>query len=155
MMPAERQHSPQPQPATTLLGFDFGPRKIGVAVGQTLTGTATALTTLRSRNNKPDWAGIECLVRDWQPDAAVLGLPINMRDVEESWVDQVHRFGRQLEGRFGLKIHLVDERLTSRLAREALGLRFDARDDRVDATAAKLILETWLTEFTGQGSALV
>lgn len=133
------------QRASTLLGFDFGSRKIGVAVGQTLTGTATALTTLRSRNNKPDWVAIERLVRDWQPGAAVLGLPVNMRDIEESWADQVRRFARQLEGRFGLEVHLVDERLTSRAAREHLGLRFDARDDCIDATAAKLILETWLT----------
>lgn len=137
---------------TTLLGFDFGPRKIGVAVGQTLTGTATALTTLRSRGNRPDWAGIERLVRDWQPHAAVLGLPVNMHEREEDWSPQVHRFRRQLEGRFGLPVYLVDERLTSRAAREQLGGRFDNRDDEVDAVAAKLILETWLGEQDGAGA---
>ncbi|EIC20014.1 Holliday junction resolvase RuvX [Thiorhodovibrio frisius] len=131
---------------TTLFGFDFGPRKIGIAVGQTLTGTARPLTTLRSRHNKPDWTGIERLVRDWQPCAAVLGLPKRMDDTEEDWTPLVRRFGRQLEGRFGLAVHLVDERLTSRAAREELGGRFDNRDDQVDAVAAKLILETWLGE---------
>ncbi|MBK5967763.1 Holliday junction resolvase RuvX [Thiorhodovibrio winogradskyi] len=135
-------------PTATLLGFDFGPRKIGVAVGQMLTGTATALTTLRSQRNRPDWAGIERLMREWQPQAAVLGLPVNMYDREEDWAPQVHRFRRQLEGRFGLQVHLVDERLTSRAAREELGGRFDNRDDEVDAVAAKLILETWLGEQT-------
>lgn len=130
--------------ATTLFGFDFGPRKIGIAVGQTLTGTATALTTLRSRRNKPDWAGIERLVNDWQPGAAVLGLPMRMDDTEEDWTPLVRRFARQLQGRFGLTVHMIDERLTSRAAREELGGRFDNRDDAVDAVAAKLILETWL-----------
>jgi putative Holliday junction resolvase len=131
---------------TTLFGFDFGPRKIGIAVGQTLTGTATPLATLRSRGHKPDWAGIERLVRDWQPRAAVLGLPMRMDDTEEDWTPLVRRFGRQLQGRFGLEVHLIDERLTSRAAREALGGRQDNRADQVDAVAAKLILETWLCE---------
>ncbi|MBK1649426.1 Holliday junction resolvase RuvX [Rhabdochromatium marinum] len=132
--------------STTLFGFDFGPRKIGIAVGQTLTGTATALTTLRSQRNKPDWVGIERLIRDWQPGAAVLGLPWRMDDTEEDWTPLVRRFGRQLQGRFGLEVHLVDERLTSRAAREQMGVRQDSRDDRIDAMAAKLILETWLGE---------
>lgn len=132
--------------ADILFGFDFGPRKIGIAVGQTLTGTATPLTTLRSRRDKPDWAGIERLVREWQPGAAVLGLPFRMDDSEEDWTPMIRRFARQLQGRFGLAVHLVDERLTSRAAHERLGMRFDARDDRVDAMAATLILETWLGE---------
>lgn len=129
----------------TLLGFDYGTRKIGVAVGQTLTGTATALTTLRARNAKPDWDAIAALVRDWQPDAAVLGLPMNMDDTEETWTPQVRRFARQLHGRFGLTVHLVDERLTTLEAQRRLGVG-PGRDERVDALAAKLILETWLTE---------
>jgi hypothetical protein len=63
---------------STLLGFDFGQKKIGVAVGQTITGTATPLTTLRNRGRTPDWPAIEALIREWQPDAAVVGLPHNM-----------------------------------------------------------------------------
>ena len=69
----------------TLLGFDYGPRKIGVAVGQTVTGSATPLTTLRSRGERPDWPGIEALVREWQPSAAVVGLPFQMDDTEVDW----------------------------------------------------------------------
>lgn len=129
----------------TLLGFDFGPRKIGVAVGQTVTGSATALATLHSRGNKPDWAGIERIIREWQPRAAVLGLPFNMDDTEEDWTGQIRRFGRQLQGRFGLEVHLIDERLTTIEARRRLGPRA-ASTDAVDAMAAKLILETWLCE---------
>jgi len=129
----------------TLLGFDFGPRKIGVAVGQTVTGSATPLRILRSRRDKPDWAGIEGLMREWSPSAAVVGLPFNMDDTEARTAPQARRFARQLQGRFGLEVHLVDERLTSIEARRQLG-RGAGSLEPVDAMAAKLILETWLGE---------
>ena len=129
----------------TLLGFDFGPRKIGVAVGQTITGSATPLTTLRSLRDRPDWERIERLVREWHPSAAVVGLPYNMDDTETEIAPRARRFARQLEGRFGLEVHLVDERLTSIEARRQLGKGATSREV-VDAMAAKLILETWLCE---------
>lgn len=129
----------------TLLGFDFGPRKIGVAVGQTITGSATPLTTLRSRGERPDWPAIERLIREWRPNAAVVGLPYNMDDSETEIAPRARRFARQIEGRFGLPVHLVDERLTTLEARGRLG-RQSAAPGAVDAMAAKLILETWLSE---------
>jgi len=129
----------------TLLGFDFGPRKIGIAVGQTLTGSATPLTTLRSHREKPDWPQIERLIRDWRPDAVVVGLPYNMDDTETEIAPRARRFARQLEGRFGLPVHLVDERLTSIEARRQLG-KAAASPEAVDAMAAKLILDTWLCD---------
>ncbi|QGU31975.1 Holliday junction resolvase RuvX [Thermochromatium tepidum] len=131
-----------------LLGFDFGPRKIGVAVGQTVTRSATPLITLRSRGERPDWMGIAALIRDWQPNALVVGLPFQMDDTEVAWSPRVYRFARQLEGRYRLPVHLVDERLTSREAHRQLADR-DRRTPRledVDALAAALILETWLCE---------
>lgn len=134
---------------TTVLGFDFGPRKIGVAVGQTVTGSAGPLVTLRSRGGKPDWDGIRALVDEWGPGALVVGLPFNMDDSEVGWSPQVHRFARQLHGRFGIAVHLVDERLTSiearRRIRDRPAGRCTGRND-VDAVAAALILETWLGE---------
>jgi putative Holliday junction resolvase len=129
----------------TLIGFDYGPRKIGVAVGQTVTGSASPLTTLRSRGERPDWPRIEALIREWQPDAAVVGLPYNMDDTETEIAPRAKRFARQLNGRFGLQVHLVDERLTSLEARNQLG-RDATSLEVVDAMAAKLILETWLSE---------
>ena len=137
----------------TLLGFDFGPRKIGVAVGQTLTATATALETIRAQGQRPDWKRIETIIREWQPSAAVLGLPFNMDGSEEDWSGSVRRFARQLQGRFGLEVHLVDERLSSLEARRQLGVGRDKLDNRVDAHAAKLILETWLADQAAAASA--
>ena len=137
----------------TLLGFDFGPRKIGVAVGQTITASATPLTTLRGRAERPDWSGIAALIQEWQPAALVVGLPFNMDDTEVDWSPRVHRFARQLEGRHALPVHLIDERLTTLEARRLLGIRpgdaprpRSVRADAVDALAAALILEAWLRE---------
>jgi putative holliday junction resolvase len=133
----------------TLLGFDFGTRKIGIAVGQTVTRSATPLKTLRNRGEQPDWVGIESLVREWHPDAAVVGLPYHMDDREADWAPRVQRFARQIQGRFGLPVHLIDERLTSVEAHRQLATRLGTKaPDRnaVDALAAALILETWLRD---------
>ena len=129
----------------TLLGFDFGPRKIGVAVGQTITASASPLTTVRSRDQKPDWKRIEDLVLEWKPNVAIVGLPFNMDDTEAQFAPHARRFARQLRGRFGLEVHLVDERLTSIDARRRLGRKATSLEI-VDAMAATLILETWLSE---------
>lgn len=139
--------------AATLLGFDFGTKKIGIAVGQSVSATATPLITLRNRGQKPDWERIGAIIRDWQPDAAVVGLPFRMDDTEEDWTDRIRRFARQLQGRFGLTVHLIDERLTT-LEAEGHYLRqgqagarlLERHPDLVDAFAAKLILEAWLNE---------
>jgi putative holliday junction resolvase len=130
---------------STLLGFDFGTRKIGVAVGQTLTGTATPLETLRLVKYKPDWERIARLIEEWQPEALVVGLPLDVDDSETDATEPALRFSRQLEGRFGLKVHLADERFTSFEARDRLGHKAK-RLEEYDAVAAKLILETWLNE---------
>ena len=129
----------------TLLGFDFGPRKIGIAVGQTVTGSASPLTTLRSRNEVPDWDRIRKLIEEWRPEALVVGIPHNMDGTEVEWAHRAHRFARQLEGRFRLPVYRVDERLTSLEARRQMGRKATSLE-AVDAMAAKLILETWLSD---------
>ncbi|TVO70846.1 Holliday junction resolvase RuvX [Sedimenticola selenatireducens] len=129
----------------TLLGFDYGTAKIGIAVGQTLTGTASPLMTLRAIQQKPDWNKISQLIESWQPEALVVGLPYDMDDTEAEIAPLAKRFARQLEGRYRLPVHMADERLTSQVARQELG-RSVKKYDELDAIAAKLILETWLSE---------
>lgn len=131
---------------STLLGFDYGTHKIGVAVGQRITGTATPLTTLGRVQGQPDWRGIGVLIKEWQPEGFVVGLPTEMSGREAPLATRARRFARQLEGRFHLPAHLADERLTSRTAWEHLGVRAAKDPTRVDAMAAKLILETWLND---------
>jgi len=126
----------------TLLGFDFGEKRTGVAVGQSLTGTATALTTLNSQRNKPDWLGIEALIKEWQPNALVVGIPVHMDGTEQAMTLAARKFARQLEGRFQLPVHEAEERLSSVEAEEALGANPDKAD--IDREAARIILQSWL-----------
>ena len=130
---------------TTLLGFDYGTAKIGIAVGQTVTGTATPLTTLRSHAQRPDWPAIGMLIDAWQPAALVVGLPCDTDGSETEIAPRAKRFARQLAGRFRLPVHMIDEQLTSMAARSSLG-RQPKKIAELDAIAAGLILETWLSE---------
>ena len=129
-----------------LLGFDYGTHKIGVAVGQPLTGTASPLETLGLVKHKPDWERIARLLNEWHPRALVVGHPFEMTGREADNAAGAKRFARQLHGRFHLPVHMADERLTSREAWAQLGREAGKDPSRVDSYAAKLILETWFNE---------
>lgn len=135
-------------PPTTLLSFDFGLKRIGVAVGQTRTRSANPLTTVPVKNRRPDWQAIARLVESWAPDALVVGLPLNMDGTTQEMTDRARRFGRQLEGRFGLPVHFADERLSTREARGRLAGEGHT-DENADPVAAQVILEDWLNSRTG------
>lgn len=128
----------------TLLGFDYGRLRTGVAVGQTLTGTASALVTLQARNNKPDWDGIDKLVEEWQPDGLVVGVPVHMDGTEQEMTAAARKFGRQLKARYNLPVYEADERLSSAEAEQNLGGGQDKA--AIDREAARLILQAWLDE---------
>ena len=133
-----------PSPVT-LLAFDYSARRIGVAVGQTITGSASPLKTVAAHGTKPDWIAISDIIDTWQPDALVVGLPLNMDGSEQSATVAARRFARQLEGRFGLTVHTVDERLTTVEARERLVAAGNAGGED-DPVAAQIILESWFNE---------
>ena len=127
--------------AATALCFDYGEKRIGVAVGQTVTGTATPLATLAARDGTPDWSRVAALVAEWSPDALVVGLPLNMDGTEQALTARARRFANRLRGRHRLPLHFADERLSTREAR--------AREDGApregrDALAAQVILEGWM-----------
>ena len=136
--------------ARTILAFDFGLKRIGVAVGQTRTLSASPLQTLTVKL-KPDWKTIAGLIETWAPDALVVGLPLNMDGSEQEMTHEARRFGRQLEGRFKIPVHLVDERLSTREAMDRLGTQGRAGDD-ADAVAAQVILEDWFASESGSGA---
>ena len=125
-----------------LLGFDHGQRRIGVAVGQTVSGTASALHTLAARDGQPDWAEVTALMEQWQPDALVVGLPLRLDGSEGESTQAAQRFARRLEGRYKRPVHLMDERLSSRTAQQAGARRGDRQG--LDALAAQVILQDWL-----------
>ena len=140
-----KRATPETAADGTILGFDYGTRRIGVAVGQSITASATPLATVRATDGRPDWDHITRLVEEWKPAALVVGLPYNMDDSEADIAPRVRRFARQLEGRYRLPVHLVDERLTSVEAERRLGADAE-RSGRLDSLAATFILETWLRD---------
>ena len=134
---------------TTVLGFDFGTRNIGVASGQVITRTATALASLRARDGIPDWQHIEALIDQWRPDAVVVGIPLNMDGSESDMSRRARKFGNRIHGRWGLPFYPADERLTSFEAKEwagRLGHKGHYGSNPVDAMAAQIILEAWLND---------
>ena len=125
-----------------VIGFDYGARHIGVAVGQTLTGTATALGTVEVRRSQPDWSTLERVVAEWQPDALVVGDPLNMDGTAQPMTRAARRFGRRLAARFRLPVFAADERLSTREARWRMAAASPRETDH--SLAAQVILETWL-----------
>jgi putative Holliday junction resolvase len=123
------------------LCFDHGAKRIGVAVGQSITATATPLETVFCKNGKPDWQQISRLIRQWQPNEFVVGLPLTMNGERQEATESAEKFSRQLHGRHPLPVHLVDERLSSLEARNRLKNSYN-----VDPVAAQLILETWFAD---------
>lgn len=124
--------------ADLAMGFDFGSSKIGISIGQGLTSTATALTIIPAQDGIPDWDSLDKLVSEWQPKVFVVGLPLNMDDTMSDMAKAASRFSRRLNGRYHIRAEMMDERLSTFEAKEFSG--------QVDAIAAKLILESWLTQ---------
>ena len=127
--------------ATTVIGFDFGTYWIGVAVGQTLTRQATPLPALR--NN--DWKAIAKLLDEWRPQQLVVGLPLSMNGEDDEMTVRTKRFGRQLEGRFGIATCMIDERLTTREAYQIADEQQQHKSKtEIDSLSAAIITESWL-----------
>lgn len=141
-------------PSGYILCFDFGLRRIGVAVGQTATWTANSLETVSHRQT-PDWPAIDRLVKEWKPATLLVGLPLGPDGDETRMSKAARDFGAKLQKRYALETRFADERLSSRAAVERFaelrasgGLkRKDA--NRLDAMAAQVILENWLSTFHG------
>ncbi|MFC0179358.1 Holliday junction resolvase RuvX [Thorsellia kenyensis] len=133
----------------TVLGFDFGTTSIGVAVGQTITASANSLKALKATDGAPDWFLVEKLIKEWQPDYIVVGLPLNMDGTEQPMTQKARRFGNRLNGRFNINVFFQDERLSSVEAKSRLfqdkGFKGLSKRD-VDSTSAVVILESWFEE---------
>ena len=131
----------------TVLGFDYGTRWIGVATGQTFTGTASALPPLMAKDGNPRWEEIEALLAEWKPALVVVGLPLNMDGSESDLSQRARKFGNRIHGRFGAQVTFWDERLSSF---EAKGDIMEQRHSKqfkqqqVDSLSACLILESWM-----------
>ena len=133
----------------TILAFDFGTRKIGAAIGNTLTRIARPLTTIESDASAVRFDRIASLIDEWHPDMIVVGRPVHADGSEHEMTARAERFARQLSGRFGVKVSCVDERFTTAAADAELaeaGVHGKKRKAARDAVAAQLILQSWLDD---------
>lgn len=134
----------------SVMGFDFGTKRIGVAFGQTLTGTATTLRPVPARDGIPDWQTLDKLMAEWQPDAFLVGLPYNMDDTESELLMRARKFGNRLNGRYAKPCYGMDERLSTF---EARGQRMRGESDaQLDSLSAQLVLEAWFSELAARSA---
>jgi putative holliday junction resolvase len=131
----------------TFIAFDFGMRKMGVAVGQNITMTATTLDALQMVKGVPNWNAISKLIEQWRPAGFVVGIPLNMDATSQPITSKARQFAAKLQEKFGLPVYEVDERLTTVAARQQLfelgGYRA-LQEISIDSFAAKIILEAWM-----------
>lgn len=134
---------------SSVMAFDFGTRSIGVAIGQAITGTANPLAAIKAQDGTPSWELIAQLLSQWQPSLCVVGLPLNMDGTEQPLTARARKFANRLHGRFGVAIHLQDERLTTASAKEYLFERGGFKSlgkGAVDSASACLILEDYFRQ---------
>ncbi len=134
----------------TIIGFDYGARRIGVAVGNAISNSAHALDVLANGERGPDWQRLDALLREWRPDALLVGLPLSLDDSEQIASRAARTFAGELQARYGLPVQLVDERHSSQeaaqrfAARRAGGAARRKHAAALDAVAAEIIVERWL-----------
>lgn len=137
-----------------VFGFDVGSRLTGVAIGNTLTASARALTTVIVREGEPDWLRLDALHKEWLPDSLVVGLPLTLDGDEQPASRRARHFASQLHLRYKLPVALVDERHSSQEAARrfasarAAGLKRKRDAAEIDAEAAAVILDHWLADPT-------
>ena len=122
----------------TLLAVDFGLKRIGLAVGQTVSRTASPIGVVAAKDGRPDWAAFDAAVREWRPKRLLVGLPTHMDGEESEMSQRARQFAQTLGNRYGRRVEMIDERLTTIEAQ-----RLSPNDDS-HAVAAGLIAETWL-----------
>ncbi|NRB24842.1 Holliday junction resolvase RuvX [Shewanella sp.] len=136
----------------SVLGFDYGTKSIGIAIGQSLTGTANPIGSMKAVDGIPKWEEIGMLIEEWQPDIVVVGLPLNMDGTEQEITQRAKKFANRINGRFGVKIATQDERLTTADAKARLfefgGFKALTKG-QVDAMSAVLIIESYFENLYG------
>ena len=138
----------------TVMGFDYGKTRIGVAIMNTLTGIPTPQSTINARDGAPDWTAISRCLNEWKPARLVVGMPRKLDGSDSAMQEPIERFIRQLAGRYNLPVDVVSEQLSSREAEQRLkqarqaGRKRKIRKDEIDQVAATIILESWMQEYT-------
>lgn len=133
----------------TIIAFDYGLKNLGVAVGQTITTSASELPPLKARDGIPNWDHLGKVLEEWKPDLVVVGNPINLDGSASDLSIRAKKFSNRIHGRFNLPVELIDERYSSKEAKSQArdhGHKGDYGNNPIDSIAARIILETWLNE---------
>lgn len=129
-----------------VLAFDYGTKNIGVAIGQALTQSASELPAIKAKDGIPNWDQLAQLLKEWEPTEIVVGLPLNMDSSASEMSQRAKKFGNRMHGRFGVKVSFIDERLSTREAKEIAadrGHKGNYADSPIDSLAACILLESW------------
>ena len=139
------------KPDSVLIGFDYGTKKMGVAIAQCITKTATPLNVLKIKNENPNWEQLDQIVNDYKPDLAIIGHPGKANKQTSLLADKIEKFGSAIEKHYTMPTILFDESYSTAMARQELrDLRRDGvlsrkiKRGQLDSMAAKIILEQWL-----------
>ena len=130
----------------TVMGFDFGTKSIGIAVGQEVTGTASSIGAVKARDGIPNWEDIERHITDWRPDLLVVGLPLNMDGTNQQVTFQAKKFANRMQNKYKIQVLTQDERLTTTDAKARLFDQGGYRNlgkSNVDSMSAVIILESF------------
>lgn len=136
---------PNPSPYKTVLGFDFGMRRIGVAIGSTQIRNARPLTVLNATDGIPNWEIIQQLINKWQVAHLVVGLPYHIDGSDQEITKAAKKFSRRLHAKYKLPVSLVDERYTTKIAKHSEAYKTNKKAS-IDSYAAAVILEVWLND---------
>ena len=138
----------------TVMSFDYGTEKIGIAIGQSISSTVEPLTIIRAKDGIPNWSQITSLIESWRPNFFVVGLPYNLDGSDSKLLQRALKFAQRLNGRFNIPTFGIDERLSSKAATEKFktGNPKNSVRNEIDDVAAQIILETWFSEYNKKTS---
>ena len=141
--------APVNEQITTVLGFDYGNKRIGLAVGQTITDSASPCKTINQIDGNPDWNAIDAEIQQWKPQALIVGMPYHIDGSENKMTATIKHFCYELEKRFKLPVLKVNEALSSRQAEEILkeNIKINKQNKHeIDRMAAAIIVQRWLDQ---------
>ncbi len=128
-----------------VMAFDYGLRNIGIAIGQNITKSASTFYALKAKEGKPDWIKLDTIVEEWQPDLFIVGDPFNMDGTKSNFQKRISKFSSELKKRYEISVHMMDERLTTKEAKERINNESNGLNGSVNkhSISAQIILEDW------------
>ena len=128
-----------------VMSFDYGLRNIGIAIGQSITKSASTFYAIKAKEGVPDWIKLDSIIDEWEPSLFIVGDPFNMDGTKSEFQKKIAKFSAELKKRYEIELHMIDERLTSKEAKERIKGKADGIKDSANkhSISAQIILEDW------------